>query len=375
MTKDNGAVMRSILYLCEYGTLNGGENSLLSILPHVIAAGWRPTVLGPSEGNLAAAVQATGASFAVWDVTDAEGRKRPLEQLRAELQQLIERHRPAMVHANSLSMSRVLGPVETPGVIKVGHLRDIIKLNRQVITDLNQLDARIAVSNATRDFHVAQGLDEATTHVIYNGVDPNKFFPGEPTGYLHRELGLPLEKKLVAFIGQIGMRKGIEVALRAFSDHGDAHLLVIGDRFSQKEEAVEYEASLREIVAARNLAAAVTFLPFRTDMPELLRELTLLVHPARQEPLGRVLLEAAATGLAVVATDAGGTREIFGDDAAEIVSIDDVSAMAAAIDRLIFDPAYRSQLGGKSHQRSRLFTPTLSALHILALYDELLARS
>ena len=39
----------------------------------------------------------------------------------------------------------------------------------------------------------------------------------------------------------------------------------------------------------------------------------LLVHAARQEPLGRVLLEAAACELPVMATDVGGTREIFGD--------------------------------------------------------------
>lgn len=367
--------MRSILYLCEYGTLNGGENSLLSILPSMMSVGWRPIVLGPAGGDLAARVQKTGAEYDIWDVTDRAGRKRPLEELRTELPQLLERHRADIVHANSLSMSRVLGPVETPGAIKVGHLRDILKLNRRVISDLNQLDGRIAVSNATRDFHVAQGLLGESTRVIYNGVHPAIFFPGEPTGYLHRELNLPREKQLFAIIGQIGMRKGIEIALEAFTSHGQAHLLVIGDRFSQKDEAIEYEASLRQIVAERGLTGDVTFLPFRHDLPQLLRELTALVHAARQEPLGRVLLEAAATGLPVVATDAGGTREIFGDDAAENVPIDDVDAMAGALDRLIFDPAYRAQLGGKAQQRSGLFTPGESAAQIERYYRDLLARS
>ncbi|TWT34455.1 glycosyltransferase family 4 protein [Blastopirellula retiformator] len=367
--------MRSILYLCEYGTLNGGENSLLSILPYVMSVGWRPIVLGPSAGDLAARVRKTGAEYDAWDVADGAGRKRPLEALRAELPQLVARHRADIVHANSLSMSRVLGPVETPDVIKVGHLRDILKLNRRVITDLNQLDGRIAVSHATLDFHVSQGLLDESTRVIYNGVATTVFFPGEPTGYLHRELNLPREKQLFAIIGQIGMRKGIEIALQAFTSNGQAHLLVIGDRFSQKDEAIEYEASLRQIVAERRQTADVTFLPFRHDLPQLLRELTALVHAARQEPLGRVLLEAAATGLPVVATSAGGTREIFGDDAAEIVPIDDVDAMARALDRLIFDPAYRAQLGRKAQARCGLFTPGKSTSQIARFYNDLLARS
>lgn len=371
--------MRSVLYLCEYGTLNGGENSLLSILPHVISAGWRPTVVGPSSGDLAAAIEATGAQFAAWDVTDAAGRKRPLEELRAELPALIARHDADVVHANSLSISRVIGPVETPGVVKVGHLRDIIKLNGRVIADLNQLDGRIAVSQATRDFHVGQGLRKQGTQVIYNGVDPDKFFPAPATGYLHQELGLPPETKLLAIIGQIGMRKGIEVALAGFlpvyKDLGDVHLLVIGDRFSQKEEAIRYQASLRKFVADHQLSAAVTFLPFRTDLPQLMRELTILVHAARQEPLGRVLLEAAASGVPVVATDVGGTAEIFGDDGAELVPVDSPGALGAAINSVLFSRSYREYLREKGKERSRIFVPSRSAAEILACYEALLARS
>ena len=52
----------------------------------------------------------------------------------------------------------------------------------------------------------------------------------------------------------------------------------------------------------------------RSDVDRMLGEATLLVHPARQEPLGRVLLEAAAAGIAVVTTTVGGTREIFPPD-------------------------------------------------------------
>ena len=68
------------------------------------------------------------------------------------------------------------------------------------------------------------------------------------------------------------------------------------------------------------------------------------MHPARQEPLGRVLLEAAAAGVAVVATDVGGTPEIFPPDSesARLVPPDDAAALAAAMLELLDDEALRA---------------------------------
>ena len=78
-----------------------------------------------------------------------------------------------------------------------------------------------------------------------------------------------------------------------------------------------------------------------------------MVHPARQEPLGRVLLEAAAAGLAIVATDVGGTREIFPPhcEAACLVPPDDVQAISAAIGRLLCDDAQRRRLAENARRR------------------------
>jgi glycosyltransferase involved in cell wall biosynthesis len=99
--------------------------------------------------------------------------------------------------------------------------------------------------------------------------------------------------------------------------------------------------------------------------------LTLLVHPARQEPLGRVLLEAAAAGRAIVATDVGGTREIFPpeSDAACLVPPDDVVAMARAIEELLHDPARRLRLGANARTRIEShFTVELAIAGLLRHY-------
>jgi glycosyltransferase involved in cell wall biosynthesis len=292
---------------------------------------------------------------------------------------VLRRRRPDLLHANSLSMGRLSGPVAAElGVPSLAHLRDIIRLSRQAVADLNCHRRLLAVSAATRAYHVAAGLDAAKTFVLHNGVDLNAFRPRPATGYLHCKLGLPPEIPLIGTIGQIGLRKGQDVLLRAAGLLADrlpqVHYVLVGERFSDKAESRQFEANLHvgqvsnlpvdvgqvanlpidERQVGNLLQGRLHFLGFRNDVDRLLNELTLLVHPARQEPLGRVLLEAAASGVAVVATDVGGTREIFPPEAqaAFLVPPDDPDALATAIAELMLDSNLRRQLATAARRRA-----------------------
>ena len=208
------------------------------------------------------------------------------------------------------------------------------------------------------DFHVAQGLDGDKCVVTYNGVDLDQFAPRPATGYLHRELNLPNAARLVATIGQLGLRKATDVALAAAleiaSDVPDVHWLIVGERTSDKQESLDFERRLHSIAAEAPLAGRVHFLGRRNDVHLLLNECVLLVHAARQEPLGRVLLEAAASGVPVVATDVGGTREIFPTpgDGAVLVSPDNRQALANAVLRLLQNEPHRQSLALGARQRA-----------------------
>ena len=123
------------------------------------------------------------------------------------------------------------------------------------------------------------------------------------------------------------------------------------------------------------LAGRVHFLGTRNDVPQLLPECALLVHAARQEPLGRVLLEAAACGLAVVATDVGGTREIFPTEAdgAVLVPADDPVAIADAVTALLGDDARRAALGRAGRRRAEAaFDVHSAAARLIDLYQSVL---
>ena len=89
-------------------------------------------------------------------------------------------------------------------------------------------------------------------------------------GYLHRELGLPPESLLVGTIGQIGLRKGHDVLLRAAAAIAgrlpNVHYLIVGQRHSEKDESRQFERDLHE-ASSGPLAGRVHFLGFATTWP------------------------------------------------------------------------------------------------------------
>jgi glycosyltransferase involved in cell wall biosynthesis len=295
---------------------------------------------------------------------------------RAELAALLQRMRPDLVHANSLSTARSTGPTLAElGVPSIGHMRDIVKLSRQAVEDINRHRQLVAVSEATRAFHAAQGIDAEKCAAIHNGVDLATFWPRPATGYLHAELGIPTGAPLVATVGQIGLRKGTDVALAAVRRVPGVHWLVVGARTSEKEESQEFERRLHEASREKDLAGRVHFLGQREDVLQLLPECRLLLHTARQEPLGRILLETAACGVPVVATDVGGTREIFPDDAsgAILVKADEPQATAEAIGALVENDDRRRAVGAAGRARAEAaFDVRIAASRLIDLYRRVL---
>ncbi len=148
-----------VLVLCEYPSLHGGERSLLAMLDQPVFRTLDIHLAGP-PGALATAVQRRGWTYLPVSWHDPGGRRWPLERCRFHLDQLISRVRPALVHANSLAMSRLSGPVvQSRGIPSLGHLRDILRVNRRVRSDLSAHSRLLAVSQATRHWYVSAGLD------------------------------------------------------------------------------------------------------------------------------------------------------------------------------------------------------------------------
>jgi glycosyltransferase involved in cell wall biosynthesis len=351
--------MIEALLLCEYPSLNGGERSMLALVEAMHRGGVNVTFAAPSHGPLSDELRRREIEHIAWDVFDADGKRKSLESIREELQQILTRKKPNILHANSLSTARISGPVASKlGMPRLGHLRDIIKLNRTAIEDINCHDRLLAVSKATRDWHVRQGLAADKTFVMYNGVDTEQFKPRSSTGCLHDELGLPTEAVIALSVGQIGLRKGIDITFeglrRVVGEFANLHLVVVGERNSTKDEAVEFERQLEQVAEETSLRGRVHFLGRRIDVADLLNEATFLIHAARQEPLGRVLLEAAACGVPTIASKVGGTEEIFPikTQSALLVPPDDPIVIAEAIRQILTSHPLRDRLALAARQRA-----------------------
>lgn len=342
-----------IAILFEYATLNGGERSMLACLDWLQRheSGWEFVAIAPGRGRLAEALTERHVELIPWSMNaEPDCARLGREAIEPSLIEAVHRAKADLLHANSLAMGRLAGRIADRLTIPTtSHLRDILKLSNASIADLNRNRRLIAVSNATREFHVARGLDADRVVVVWNGLDLESFQPRAATGWLHDELKLPRSAKLLATIGQIGLRKGQDVLAAAapaiVREQPEAHFVLVGERSSVKEESVAFEQAIADRFAEHGLADRLHRLGPRNNVPSLLAEITLLVHPAHQEPFGRVLLEAAACGIAVVASNVGGTSEIVIDgQTGQLVPPGDSSALALAVNELLADEEVRRRM-------------------------------
>lgn len=167
----------------------------------------------------------------------------------------------------------------------------------------------LCVSQAVKQELMNQlGLPEERTRVIYNGIDLNQFAP------LPRELLLSKERFSLLYAGSLGPHKGVHTCIEAmallkdYSEMDNCTLTIVGSGHT------DYETHLHNLVAKYDLGERIQFAGRKTraEMPQLLRQFDVLLFPSMwQEPLARMMQEAMATGLVVVGTTTGGSKELL----------------------------------------------------------------
>lgn len=390
-----------VAILFEYPTLNGGERSMLSVLETLRdRQEFRFTAVAPPEGLLAQALHDRGIPLMPFDTRTVSRSQSELSSIarppvardavRSTILRCCQELNPDILHANSLSMCRVTGPLRTlsapslrgTGSLRcTGHIRDIVRLSSAAVRDVNLNDAIVTVSRATRDFHVQQGLDSKRTVVICNGVDSDVFRrrqgPEEssqdqrlPGAALER---IPADAFVVLSVGQICLRKGqldlaeAIVQLQSAEPVRNLHLVIVGERYSNKAESLQYEQDVIHQFDAAGLSNRLHLPGYVPDIRPLMWSANLLVHAARQEPFGRVLLEASACELPIVATAVGGTAELLRHDVdAILIPPSQPAAIAAAIRRTMDEPISTARRAETARGRIQAEFSVLRAANSLA---------
>ncbi|HEV7148597.1 MAG TPA: D-inositol-3-phosphate glycosyltransferase [Pedococcus sp.] len=196
--------------------------------------------------------------------------------------------------------------------------------------------------------------------VVPPGVDLSLFSPGDPRA-ARASVGLPLDARVLLFVGRIQPLKAPEVLIKAAAEllarHPDWRgQLVVAILGGPSGSGLEHPQSLQELADGLGVNAQVRFVPpvSRQDLVQWYRAADLVAVPSHSESFGLVAVEAQACGTPVVAARVGGLPTAVGD-AGVLVDGHDPRVWADTLDELLHDPERREKLSRMAVEHAALF--------------------
>jgi glycosyltransferase involved in cell wall biosynthesis len=188
-----------------------------------------------------------------------------------------------------------------------------------------------------------------------------------------KERGISPDTLVVGYVGWLIPIKGVTFLISAMAEavqqYSNSLLVLVG----KGDEEGEEEAKLREQVKKLGLTDKVIFLGWRADVDEIMGCFDLFVLPSLNEGMGRVLVEAMAVGLPIVASDVGGIPDLVKDgNNGFLVPPSDADALKHAILDLLKDEAKRKRMGEVGKEMCRSYSTEAMVEQINGLYTKLI---
>jgi glycosyltransferase involved in cell wall biosynthesis len=364
---------KTILYVDQTGKLGGGE---LALLPWLEANAEGARVVLFTDGPFRERIEAAGVPVTVLRAGSVLNVRREsgisallgilpgLLRLRRELAGLARQFE--VIYANSQKAFFLSALAKRRGQPLVWHLRDILSpdhfspLMRWVAVMMGNRFASVILVNsqASADAFIGEGGDASKVSVVHDGVSAAPFDAvSEAQVQALRAAILPteaLQAPLIGVFGRLSPWKGQHIVLEAVRDLPSVHVVLVGDALFGEDA---YVKQLESMVGASELAGRVHFLGFREDVPALMKAVDLVVHASTAaEPFGLVIVEGMLAGKPVIATRAGGAREIIEDgESGLLVSPGSSAEMRFAMERLGQDRELRSMLSQAGRARAGRF--------------------
>jgi glycosyltransferase involved in cell wall biosynthesis len=333
--------------------------------------------LGGAErvlATLSAAAPAAGFEFEVAVLTTPGSHRSVMEPVLAAAGVQI-RYLSIPRLSDPRALPRVVGAIRSSGCDVVhAHLEDAATLvppaariaGRRAVCSFHhvvvplarrdRLKERLAVAAASRSagvvfvsrsslesFALAYGGPRKNWCVVENAVDLDVFTTEPAT--MPAELMVPAQAPVVTMVAALRIRKGQATALRAWPAvlrrFPEARLLLVGD-------GIERDA-LRARARELGLSERVVFAGTRTDVSRIMRASSLVILPSEHEALPTTLIEAAACGRPVVASDIDGIPEVVIDgETGLLVPVGDEAALSDRVTALLDDEPRRLSMGASA---------------------------
>ncbi|MGZ7047619.1 MAG: glycosyltransferase family 4 protein [Methanobacterium sp.] len=201
----------------------------------------------------------------------------------------------------------------------------------------------IGVSEASSRF--LEKLGSKRVFLIPNGVDTD--FVREKPNNLRNSLKIKDNDIVITFIGRLVYSKGVQDLIKAFKllENKKLKLIIVGDG--------AYSEELQKLAG---IDENILFLGYRKDIPEILSITDIFVNPSHYENVSTSILEAASVYCPIVATNVGGTKELFIEEMGYLVAEKDPNDIANAINKIILN-------------ESNILNPQKTRKHIINNYS------
>ena len=258
---------------------------------------------------------------------------------------IIRKESPDIIHLHSRRGADILGGIAA----KLTGKRCL--LTRRVDNPENKLwamvkyrlyDRIITISEGIREVLLSEGVPALKTTCVHSAVDTEQYATPCDKAWFNREFGLEEGSltcgTLAQFIDRKGHRYLFEAIPEILNKIPKARFLLFGK--GPREE------NLRSYCKDLGIEDNVLFAGFREDLDRIIGCLDLVIHPALMEGLGVSLLQAAAAGVPLVGTKAGGIPEIVRDGInGYLVPPSDSTAIIQAALKILGDSGHARQLG------------------------------
>jgi glycosyltransferase involved in cell wall biosynthesis len=337
-----------ILFINSIRMYGGGEVWMVTAMKMLVQRGHKVFLICRSDAPMRPYAEATGATVVPMTI---RGDFDPRCILRTSV--LLRRQRIDAVLTNTDKELRFAGLAarlahKPPVFARKGVDRPLKNKWRYRWTYNTLAAAVIANSEATKRTLMASApwLDASRVHVIYNGIDPDRYGP-EYTRSIRGELAIPSGVPLIGFVGRLNVQKGIEYLLQAFVSvierRPDAHLLMVG--------VGDLHDYVLEFVHQHGLESQLHLTGFRDDIPNVMDSIDVCVLPSLWEGFGIVLIEAMAAGKPCVTTNISSMPEIVQHDVTGlVVPPHNADALAQALLKILDDRALATRLGMAGRQ-------------------------
>jgi glycosyltransferase involved in cell wall biosynthesis len=345
-------------------------------------------VVGTGEGSFASLAERYGARLQIVGALGPE--LNPVRDARAflELRRAIRRFRPHIVHTHTAKagflgrLAALTARGQRPITVHTFHGHVLEGYFGRLASAFYRLlerwlartsDRLIAVSEATVDDLVRLGVAAREKfEVIPVGLDLDRFLelPDDRGDAFRKEVGAGRDDVLLVYAGRLVPIKRVDRAIRAVARNREngvrARLAIVGDGPLRKE-----------LIALRDsldLGEVVRFVGYRDRLEDAIAGADVAILTSDNEGTPVFLIEAAAGATPAVATSVGGIPDVVTPETGLLVSREDGSALADAIERLASDRELRTALGerAREHVRGR-FAHTRLLEDVDHLYRRLLA--